>query len=154
MLFRSVETENLIRFLVGDHSLKIKRTTFSQAEAGLRTVLPGNPAQLFSNRPDIRQAENELEAAALNVKAARANFYPALRLEKFFGMQAFSPQFLFAPESFIYNIAADLAAPLVNRNNINAIYKTAGAQQTQALDRKSTRLNSSHEWISRMPSSA
>ena len=30
----------------------------------------------------------------------------------------------------------------------------AGADATEAQDRKSTRLNSSHEWISRMPSSA
>ena len=30
----------------------------------------------------------------------------------------------------------------------------ADVDLTQELDRKSTRLNSSHEWISRMPSSA
>ena len=32
--------------------------------------------------------------------------------------------------------------------------QAAEQRQRQALDRKSTRLNSSHEWISRMPSSA
>ena len=31
---------------------------------------------------------------------------------------------------------------------------TVGGKLEQGLDRKSTRLNSSHEWISRMPSSA
>lgn len=128
-----VETENRVRYLTGDHTLKIERSSFDQTNAELRSVLAGNPTQLFSNRPDIRQAEKQLQAATLDVQIARANFYPAFRLEKFLGFQAFSPKVLLAPESFIYNIAADLATPLVNRNNIKAIYKTANAQQTQAL---------------------
>ena len=33
-------------------------------------------------------------------------------------------------------------------------YPTPEAMAQKAIDRKSTRLNSSHEWISRMPSSA
>ena len=33
-------------------------------------------------------------------------------------------------------------------------YKVRGAYYKISTDRKSTRLNSSHEWISRMPSSA
>ena len=36
----------------------------------------------------------------------------------------------------------------------NAITNTATGQRERREDRKSTRLNSSHEWISRMPSSA
>ena len=37
---------------------------------------------------------------------------------------------------------------------IPTIFKLSNTQNTQSEDRKSTRLNSSHEWISRMPSSA
>ena len=46
---------------------------------------------------------------------------------------------------------ADLVA-YANRFNVTLIALTSNAES--ALDRKSTRLNSSHEWISRMPSSA
>ena len=52
-------------------------------------------------------------------------------------------------------------APAVQASSAKAIYKVDAALQTKvaqalkdAADRKSTRLNSSHEWISRMPSSA
>lgn len=128
-----VEAENRIRFLIGDQARSIRRTMYAQAASSVPVALAGNPSQLLSNRPDIRQAEQELAATALDVRAARANFYPAVRLEKFFGTQAFSPQYLFNPASFIYTVAADLAAPLVNRNNLQAIYKSANAHQTQAL---------------------
>ena len=49
-------------------------------------------------------------------------------------------------------------AKLVDEKNRVVVRATIGkgdtARQLLALDRKSTRLNSSHEWISRMPSSA
>ena len=37
---------------------------------------------------------------------------------------------------------------------LKGVHPAAGALLALGLDRKSTRLNSSHEWISRMPSSA
>ena len=55
----------------------------------------------------------------------------------------------------------DKAKATEAKENISAILKKAqaqyvedGADPSTASDRKSTRLNSSHEWISRMPSSA
>ena len=45
----------------------------------------------------------------------------------------------------------------VAKGDVLATARVAGiaaAKRTPDLDRKSTRLNSSHEWISRMPSSA
>jgi hypothetical protein len=42
------------------------------------TVNSGIPSQLLANRPDIKQAELELVAAKLDVKVARAEFYPSL----------------------------------------------------------------------------
>ena len=44
------------------------------------------------------------------------------------------------------------AAVIAKRNSIEA--KTRFFDDEEMTDRKSTRLNSSHEWISRMPSSA
>ncbi len=37
------------------------------------------------------------------------------------------------PESMIYSLAADMAAPLINRSAIKAEYKNANARQLQAL---------------------
>ena len=41
-----------------------------------------------------------------------------------------------------------------NRSTISQVYKGRLKRHKDIIDRKSTRLNSSHEWISRMPSSA
>ncbi len=58
----------------------------------------GVPAQLLRNRPDIRQAERELAAAGLDVKVARAHFFPRLdhrrRAVGYRGL-AFNPKYLF-----------------------------------------------------------
>jgi outer membrane protein TolC len=41
-------------------------------------IYAGIPSQLLTNRPDIKQAELELAAAKLDVKVARAEFFPLL----------------------------------------------------------------------------
>ena len=40
------------------------------------------------------------------------------------------------------------------RRPVKLVYYEEHETKNEAIDRKSTRLNSSHEWISRMPSSA
>ena len=129
-----VETENRINFLVGRYPQPIVRN----AEA-FNTLAPANaqagvPAQLLENRPDIKQAELELAAAKLDVSVARANFYPSLGISASAGIRALSPSyFVKTPESFLYSLAGDLAAPLINRNAIKATYYSANAKQLQAV---------------------
>lgn len=89
--------------------------------------------QLLDNRPDIRQAELELEASQLDVYVAKASFYPSLGLSGGVGLDAFHPVYLIRPQSMLVSLAGDLAAPLINRNAIQAHYKTANAKQIQAL---------------------
>ena len=93
-------------------------------------VHSGIPSQLLANRPDIKQAELELVAAKLDVKVARAEFYPSLDISAALGFQAFKPSYLFTlPESLLYSLAGDVAAPLINRNAIKAEFKNANARQ-------------------------
>lgn len=130
---RIVETENRINFLVGRYPQPITRNDASFNDLVPTTIQAGIPAQLLQNRPDIRQAEQQLAAAKLDVQVARANFYPALRITGSAGFEAFKPGLLFTtPESMLYSLAGDLVAPLVNRNGIKAVYGSANAVQTQA----------------------
>lgn len=102
----------------------------------------GIPSQLLANRPDIRQAELDLAAAKLDVKVTKARFYPTLGISAGVGYQAFNPSYIFKPESLIYSLAGDLAAPLINRNAIKASYAGASARQVQAVyDYERTILN-------------
>jgi NodT family efflux transporter outer membrane factor (OMF) lipoprotein len=128
------ENENKINFLLGRYPQEIKRTNSNFLTLLPASVSAGMPSQLLMNRPDVKQAELELVAAKLDVKVARAEFYPSLDISAAFGVQAFKPSYLFTfPESILYSLAGDLAAPLINRNAIKAEFSSANARQLQAL---------------------
>jgi outer membrane protein TolC len=94
----------------------------------------GIPSQLLANRPDIKQAELQLEASKLDVKVAKAEFYPSLDISASVGFNAFKSSYLFkTPESLLYSLVGDVAAPLINRNAIKAEFKSANSRQLQAL---------------------
>ncbi len=134
LLQRIKETENKINFLLGRYPQEIARDKSRFFNLNLTAVNAGIPSQLLGNRPDIKQAELELAAAKLDVKAARAEFYPSLGISASYGLQAFKPSYLFTlPESLLYSLAGDIAAPLINRNAIKAEFKNANARQLQAL---------------------
>jgi len=128
-----IETENKINFLLARFPQPIVRDpkAFSQLVPG--EVYTGIPSQLLENRPDIRRAEQELIASKLDVKVAKAKFYPSLGISAAAGFRAFNPTFLLEmPHSLLYSLAGDLAAPVVNRNAIKALYYSANARQIQA----------------------
>lgn len=128
------ETENKINFLLGQYPQEIKRDKTSFVNLMPSVIYSGIPSQMLANRPDIKQAELELEAAKLDVKVARAEFYPSLDITASLGFNAFKPSYLFTlPESLLYSLAGDLAAPVINRNAIKAEYSSANARQLQAL---------------------
>jgi multidrug efflux system outer membrane protein len=128
------ETENQINFLLARYPQEIKRNNSDFLGLPAALVNAGIPSQLLANRPDIKQAELELAAAKLDVKVVRAEFYPSLDISASYGLQAFNTNYLFTlPESLLYSLAGDLAAPLINRNAIKAEFKNANARQLQAL---------------------
>ncbi|WP_125719958.1 TolC family protein [Flavobacterium ustbae] len=134
ILQRIKENENKINFLLGRYPQDIKRDKTNFTDLLPAVVNSGIPSQLLLNRPDVKQAELELVAAKLDVKVARAEFYPSLDISAAFGVQAFKPSYLFTfPESLLYSLAGDLAAPLINRNAIKAEFSSANARQLQAL---------------------
>lgn len=130
---RIVETENRINFLLGRYPQPISRNSKLFFDISFNGVQTGIPSQLLANRPDIRQAELEVQAARLDVQVAKANFYPSFRITAGAGFQAFNPSYLFSPQSVLYSFAGDMVAPLVNRNAIKATYSNANAKQIQAL---------------------
>ena len=131
---RIVEAENRLNFLAGRYPQPLARSAQTFAQASTDTLASGVPAQLLQNRPDVRQAEAQLAAANLNVRAARANFYPRLDITAFAGYQAFNPSFLLnMPQSAVFALAGGVAAPLVNRNGIKAAYYSASARQLQTI---------------------
>lgn len=128
------ETENRINFLLARYPQEIPRGKNIFLDTPPALVHTGIPSELLANRPDIKQAELELAAAKLDVKVARAEFYPSFSISGALGLQAFKPSYLVKlPESMLYSLAGELAAPLINRNAIKAEFRNANARQVQAM---------------------
>ena len=129
-----VEMESEICFLMGVYPRRIARAVDGLMSVNSFDVDYGVPSQLLKNRPDIKQAELELEASKLDVKVARARFYPSLKISAGIGLEAFNPTFLIkSPQSLLYTLAGELMAPLLNRKAIKAVYYNASAKQIQAV---------------------
>ncbi len=128
-----IETENRINFLVARTPQPVKRNSANLNNIQFLKISAGIPSQLLSNRPDIRQAEQELEAAKLDIAVARAAFYPNITLRAGIGLQAFNPIYLINPKSIAVNVLGDLIAPLINKNAIKANYYNANEKQIQAV---------------------
>ena len=128
------ETENRINFLVGRFPQTVARNSTNFTDLAIDTIHSGIPSQLLSNRTDIKQAEQALIAAKLDVRVAKAEFYPSFVITAGAGYRAFNPQYLIqTPQSLLYNLAGDLVAPLINRNAIKANFYSANAKQVQAV---------------------
>jgi NodT family efflux transporter outer membrane factor (OMF) lipoprotein len=128
------ETENRINLLLGRYPQPIARDKANFLQQIPAVVAAGIPSQLLVNRPDIKQAELELIAAKLDVKVARAEFYPSFSISAGIGFQAFNSTYLVKlPSSILYSLAGDLAGPLINRNAIKAEFYSANARQLQAM---------------------
>lgn len=128
--------ENAINGLLGRFPEPIKRNTRFFNLDSFNIAGTGVPSALLQNRPDIRSAELNLRAAGLNVKAAKAAFYPSFNIFGTLGFQAFSTQFLFNfPQSVAYNFLGSVTGPLINRSAIKAHFYKANAEQLESLYR-------------------
>jgi NodT family efflux transporter outer membrane factor (OMF) lipoprotein len=146
-----IEAENRINFLLNRYPQRVERVSEGFFDMNINTLSLGVPSQLLQNRPDIRQAERELSAAGLDIKVARANFYPQLILNGGVGLNAFNPAHLFEPGAVLGDIAGTFIGPLVNRRAIKAQYLTNNAKQRQAVyDYQRTILNAFTEVINRI----
>tara|TARA_R110002111_G_scaffold132152_1_gene197739 strand:- start:2159 stop:3601 length:1443 start_codon:yes stop_codon:yes gene_type:complete len=129
-----LETENTINFLLGRYPQAVDRNSQNFIDRPVDAINAGIPSQLLANRPDIKQAEYELEASKLNVKIAKANFYPSIGIKTGVGLEAFNPKFITStPESLLYSLVGDVVSPLINRNAIKAEYSNANSKQLQAV---------------------
>jgi multidrug efflux system outer membrane protein len=129
-----VVSENRINYLAGRYPQPVKRQAAGFDSLMLTGIKAGMPIELLRNRPDVRQAELELAANGLEVKAAAARFYPSLSISAALGLQSFTLDTAFStPASLLYGAAANVMAPLINKTKIQAAYNNASARQIGAI---------------------
>ena len=94
----------------------------------------GVPSDVLRFRTDIQQAEQELQAAGADLKAARKALFPSLVINSQLGWQAFNAAFLFnTPASLTYNLFGGLTAPLLNRRRLKSMVLRTSAEQRRAV---------------------
>ena len=131
---QQVTVENRLNMLAGRYPQPIERDPQRLDGQAPAMIAAGLPAQLLQNRPDVRQAEMQLEAAKLDVRVAKARFFPSLSLRADVGYRSFnSRHILETPQSMAYNLVGNLVAPLLNRAEIVADYRSANAEQIRAV---------------------
>jgi NodT family efflux transporter outer membrane factor (OMF) lipoprotein len=129
-----VEHESRINLLAGRFAQPIPRDSSFFITDAVPLLKTGLPSAMMRNRPDIRQAEWEIQASMADLKAARAAFYPSLTLNAAAGLQSYrNSLILLMPESIAYNVLAGLSAPLINRRMLLGDFSKANAQQHEAI---------------------
>ncbi len=75
------QDRNALELLVGQPLPADLPSGLPLEQQGLLAEVPaGLPSALLERRPDVRQAERQLQAANANIGAARANFFPTITL--------------------------------------------------------------------------
>jgi multidrug efflux system outer membrane protein len=81
-------------------------------------IAPGLPSELLLRRPDIAEAEANLESAEFSVLQARAAFFPSIQMTGYYGVQSVALRSLFRPEAIAWQIAGSLAQPVFDGYNL------------------------------------
>lgn len=130
-----VETQLALNLLAGRFPEQIETGTLPGEILESVQWSVGKTSELWQNRPDIRQAEEELRAARADVDVARLAFLPAVNLSANLGFQAFKAALWFNPASIAYQLVGGVAAPLVNRRMLESQLLMSRADQQAAYIR-------------------
>lgn len=137
--------ENTMSLLMGEPSHTIERSTLEGQSLPIDLKL-GYPAQLLANRPDVMRAEYGLMNAFELTNAAKAQFYPTLKLTGTGGLQSVDIDHLFNVNSLFANVVAGLAQPILNKRTIKTNYDVSLAnQETAYLNFRKTVLTAGKE---------
>ncbi len=93
----------------------------------------GLPSELLFYRPDIVQAEHQLQSAGANIKVARSAYFPSISLTGRLGLSSFQLKDLFSSSSLGWSFAPSISLPIFDGGQRNANYQVAEIKQKQAL---------------------
>ena len=124
------QTENALCALLHETPHPISRGVFN-ADGFPSSFSTGVPAQLLSNRPDVRAKEMQLANAFYTVNAARAAFYPSLTIS---GQGAWTNNAgaIINPGKILASAVASLTQPIFANGMLRANLKVSKLQLEDA----------------------
>jgi multidrug efflux system outer membrane protein len=126
------QQENALSVLLGRNPGPIPRGR-SVDELVLPVVPAGLPSDILVNRPDIRQAEQNLISANANIGVAKAQYYPSISLTGALGLASKDLSNLFTGPSRIWSLAVPVAAPIFTAGAIAGQVQASKGVQQQTL---------------------
>lgn len=125
---------NRLAVLVGTPPGQFQDPEFSLNELKLPTQLPVSvPAQLVSQRPDILASASAVHAASAQIGVATANLLPDLSISGSYGRSTLTPSDLTDPAFALYQLGAQLSAPIFAGGRLRAEKRQAKDLYVAAL---------------------
>ena len=95
------------------------------AVTALKDLSPGVPSEVLQRRPDILQAEYQLQGANANIGAARAAFFPRITLTTAIGLSSNQLTGLFTGGAGVWSFLPQITVPIFNAGENKANLKLA-----------------------------
>ena len=99
------------------------------ADKALKDISAGMPSEVLLRRPDIIEAEHNLKSSYANLAAARAAYFPTIKLTAGAGITSGSLADLFKGGPGTWEFAPQVSLPIFDGGTRNANYKTAQVER-------------------------
>jgi multidrug efflux system outer membrane protein len=126
------QTENQLSLLLGQNPGDISRGMSLVQQPHLPTIPADLPSRLLERRPDVRAAEETLDAANANVGVAKAAFFPQIPLTASYGAASASLGDFLKQSASAWSVAGQVAQPIFEGGKIRSAYRLAWDQRDAA----------------------
>ena len=125
---------NALNLLVGQSvDPALLPTTLDPAASGVAALPAGVPSEVLLRRPDVIAAEHQLRAANANIGAARAAFFPSIRLTGSIGTASGELSGLFASGTRVWSFLPQVSVPIFQGGKLRANLGMANSDRDIAL---------------------
>lgn len=129
-----MQAANALRLLVGSALPVTASGVISMDNSPVLLELPaGLPSELLTRRPDILQAERNLEAANAEIGAARAAFFPRLSLTASMGFASPALRSLFNTDNKTWQFSPQITQPIFQGGQLKAELDVAKIKKSTAV---------------------
>jgi NodT family efflux transporter outer membrane factor (OMF) lipoprotein len=135
LIKQSEQLHHLLAVLTGRFPSEAPAQPFALSSLQLPTDLPVSlPSQLVAQRPDVRQAQENLHAASAQIGIAIANRLPNITLTADAGSTGLAISQVFSSGTGFWGLAADVSAPIFEGGKLLHQERAAKAAYTQAAE--------------------
>jgi multidrug efflux system outer membrane protein len=130
------QASNALQLLVGAPiGPELLPDAFGESVTGLAPLPAGLPSETLLGRPDVRAAEHQLRARNANIGAARAAFFPSIKLTGTYGSASDELSGLFDAGTQVWSFIPQVTVPIFEGGRLRANLAVAQADRDVALAR-------------------